>query len=309
LNLEEKNKNIVAYHTPVLFTESIDALNIKQDGIYVDATFGAGGHSRGILARLGEKGRLLGFDCDADTLDNRPADDRFTFVRSNFRFISNFLRYYGITAVDGILADLGVSSHHFDSPERGFSFRGDEKLDMRMNRCAALSAAAVLNNYSEERLADVFYYFGEIRQARGIARAVVRERERKPFENTAHFVATLQPFFSREKEKKDLPRVFQALRIEVNGELESLKLLLQQSLTLLKPQGRLAVISYHSLEDRLVKNFLRSGNFEGKMEKDFYGNPQVPFVSAERKAIVASPEEILRNPRARSARLRVGEKV
>ncbi len=299
----------VVYHIPALLHETVDGLNIKPDGIYVDVTFGGGGHSLEILKRLGKKGRLFGFDQDLDAIKNVPDDPRFTFVRSNFRFMKNFLRYYDVEKVDGVLADLGVSSHHFDEVERGFSFRYNGKLDMRMNTAAGITAETVINSYSEEQLADVFYLYGELHNARKIARTLIKSRESKPVEQIFQLVEILKPYFSREKEKKDMARVFQALRIEVNQELEALKKLLTVSVELLNPGGRIAVLTYHSLEDRLVKNFFKSGNFEGKIIKDFYGNIIAPLKQVNSKVIVANEEEILHNPRARSAKLRIAELV
>jgi 16S rRNA (cytosine1402-N4)-methyltransferase len=294
-----------AYHVPALLTETIDGLDIKPDGVYVDVTFGGGGHSREILSRLGANGKLLGFDQDEDAVKNALEDPRFIFVRSNFRYMTNFLRYHGIEKVDGILADLGVSSHHFDEAERGFSFRFDGALDMRMNTKSPLTAAVVLNTYSEEQLADVFYLYGELHNSRKIARTIVNARSAHPFDRIFPFIEVLKPFFGREKEKKDMARVFQALRIEVNKEMDVLKTLLNQSLEVLKPDGRLVVLTYHSLEDRLVKNFIKSGNFEGKIEKDFYGNVLAPMKAVNNKVIIADEDEVARNPRARSAKLRI----
>lgn len=299
----------VVYHIPALLHDTVDGLNIKPAGIYVDVTFGGGGHSREILKRLGKKGRLFGFDQDLDVLKNVPDDPRFTFVRSNFRFLKNFLRYNGVEKVDGVLADLGVSSHHFDEEERGFSFRYDGKLDMRMNTCSKISAETVLNTYSEEQLADIFYLYGEMHNARKIARTIVKSRSDQPIQGIFQLVEILKPYFAREKEKKDMARVFQALRIEVNQELEVLKKLLSASVEVLNPGGRIAVLTYHSLEDRLVKNFFRSGNFEGKIEKDFYGNVITPLRQVNNKVIVASDEELQQNPRARSAKLRIAELI
>ena len=295
----------LAYHTPALLNETIDGLSIKPDGIYVDVTFGGGGHSREILSRLDEKGKLLGFDQDEDAIKNTINDPRFTFVRSNFRYLKNFLRYHNIEKVDGILADLGVSSHHFDEAERGFSFRFDGVLDMRMNTKSPLSAAVLLNTYSEEQLANVFYLYGELRNSRKIAKMIVDARAKKPFNMIFPFIELLKPHIGRETEKKDMARIFQALRIEVNIELDVLKSLLEQSLEVLNPGGRLVVLTYHSLEDRLVKNFIRSGNFEGKIEKDFFGNILSPLKAVNTKVIIAGNEEIERNPRARSAKLRI----
>ena len=293
------------YHIPALLNETIDGLNIKPDGVYVDVTFGGGGHSREILSKLGKNGKLLGFDQDEDAVKNIVDDPRFIFVRSNFRYLKNFLRYHNIEKVDGILADLGVSSHHFDEAERGFSFRFDGALDMRMNTKSPLTAAVILNTYSEEQLADVFYLYGELHNSRKIARTIVNARGKAPFDKIFPFIEVLKPFFGREKEKKDMARVFQALRIEVNKEMDVLKSLLNQSLEVLNPEGRLVMLTYHSLEDRLVKNFIRSGNFEGKLEKDFFGNILTPMKAVNSKVIVADEAEINRNPRARSAKLRV----
>ncbi len=307
LEIGADNKDTI-YHTPALLSETIDGLNIKPDGIYVDVTFGGGGHSREILAQLGTKGRLLGFDQDLDAIKNSIDDKRFTFVRSNFRYLKNFLKYHSIEKVDGILADLGVSSHHFDEAERGFSFRFDGALDMRMNTESKLTAAVILNTYTEEQLADVFYLYGELHNSRKIARTIVQSRAQRPIERIFQFIEILKPYFGREKEKKDMARVFQALRIEVNKEMEVLEELLIQSLDVLNKGGRLAILTYHSLEDRLVKNYFRSGNFEGKLEKDFYGNIIAPLKPINNKVIIASDEEIGRNPRARSAKLRVAER-
>lgn len=296
-----------AYHIPALLTQTIQGLNIKPDGVYVDVTFGGGGHSREILNHLGPNGKLLGFDQDQDAVKNRLDDPRFIFVRSNFRYLKNFLRYHQIEKVDGILGDLGVSSHHFDEADRGFSFRFDGALDMRMNTKSPLTAAVILNSYSEEDLATVFYLYGELHNSRKIARTIVNARAIKPIEQIFPFIEILKPYFGREKEKKDMARVFQALRIEVNKEMDVLKSLLEQSLELLKPEGRIAILTYHSLEDRLVKNFFRSGNFEGKLEKDFYGNILSPLKAVNNKVIIADDAEIALNPRARSAKLRVAE--
>ena len=292
------------YHIPALLDESIVGLAIKPDGTYVDVTFGGGGHSRAILEHLGPGGRLLGMDQDMDAWQNRLMDDRFTFVHGNFAYLSNFLRYYGVDHVDGILADLGVSFHHFDDVERGFTFRADAPLDMRMNRNASFTAAQLVNTYSEERLADVLYLYGELRQSRRLASALVKAR---PLSTTGALVEAVKPLLKPSQEKKELSMVFQALRIEVNGELEALRKLLSQSLKVLNPGGRLAVITYHSLEDRLVKNFMRSGNVEGKVEKDFYGRVNVPLQQVGSKVIAPSDEEVERNPRSRSAKLRVAQ--
>lgn len=297
----------IAYHIPALLNETIEGLNIKPDGVYVDVTFGGGGHAKEILKKLSTQGKLVGFDQDEDAVKNAIDDSRFIFVRSNFKYLKNFLRYHNIEKVDGILADLGVSSHHFDEAERGFSFRFDGGLDMRMNTKSPLTAAVLLNTYSEEQLANVFYLYGELHNSRKIARTIVNARSLKPFDRIFPFIEVLKPYFGREKEKKDMARVFQALRIEVNKEMDVLKALLDQSLEVLNPGGRLVILTYHSLEDRLVKNFFRSGNFEGKLEKDFYGNILSPLKVINNKVIIADNEEIERNPRARSAKLRIAE--
>lgn len=297
------------YHVPVMLNETLDGLCIKPDGVYVDVTFGGGGHSRAILERLGANGRLLGFDQDLDAAKNAIDDARFTFVRSNFRYLSNFLRYHRIEKVDGILADLGVSSHHFDDESRGFSFRFDGDLDMRMNRRSALTAAAVLNDYDEGRLSDIFFNYGELRQARRIAKAVVAARASAPIETVARLMEVTKPFFLREREKKELAKLFQALRIEVNDEMAALRELLCQAADSLAVGGRLAVLTYHSLEDRMVKNFIRTGNVDGRQQKDFYGNVLSPFVAINNRVLVASDDEVAVNPRARSAKLRVAERV
>ena len=297
------------YHIPALLHESIDGLNIQPRGTYVDVTFGGGGHSKEILTRLGDGGRLYGFDQDEEAYENVLNDDRFVFVRSNFRYLSNFLQYYQVEKVDGILADLGVSSHHFDDEERGFSFRFDSLLDMRMNRGSKLTAADVLNNYDEEQLSNLFYLYGELRMARKIASAIVFARQKKPIATVNEFLEIMDRFTYRDREKKVLAQAFQALRIEVNQELDALKEMLQQSVDCLATGGRLCVISYHSLEDRMVKNFFRSGNIEGEVEKDFYGNPLTNLKIINRKVIIPSEEEQRVNPRSRSAKLRIAEKI
>ncbi len=301
----------IVYHTPVLLHESVDGMNIRTDSVCVDVTFGGGGHSKEILSRLGNKGHLYGFDQDEDAIDNIPQDKRFTFVRSNFRYLKNFIKYHGEDEVDAILADLGVSSHHFDDEERGFSFRfEDSKLDMRMNQKGNKTAAQILNNYSEEQLANIFYLYGELKQSRRMASVIVKTRKEKPYKKTSDLLDTLSQFVGKgEKEKKVLAQAFQALRIEVNEEMETLKEMLEQSLDILKAGGRLVVITYHSLEDRLVKNFLKTGNFEGKIEKDIFGNFETPFRLINNKVIVPSKEEEERNPRSRSAKLRIAEKI
>ena len=298
----------MVYHTPALFEDSLEGLNIRPSGVYADVTFGGGGHSRGILERLAEDGHLYGFDQDADAEGNIVNDEKFTFVRSNFRYLSNFMRYHGVSEVDGVLADLGVSSHHFDDEKRGFSFRFDGDLDMRMNNRAGQTASDILNTYAEERLADIFYLYGELKSSRKIASAVVRKRGEKPFKAISDLLEILEPFAGREKEKKFLAQVFQALRIETNQEMQVLREMLEQSLALLKQGGRLVVITYHSLEDRLVKNYMKTGNFEGRVVQDLYGNVPSPFRLVG-KLIAPSKEEIELNPRARSAKLRIAEKV
>ena len=295
------------YHVPVLLKESVDGLQIRPGGIYVDATFGGGGHSKMILECLKGEGRLFGFDQDEDAEKNSFSDPLFTFVRSNFRYLSNFMDWYGIEKIDGLLADLGVSSHHFDNEGRGFSFRLQGDLDMRMNQRAGISAAEILHTFSEKDLADIFYYYGELRNSKAIAKAIVMNREHKRIRTSQDLIEILKPFFSREKEKKQLAQAFQSLRIATNREIDALKELLLQAVKLLKPGGRLVVITYHSLEDRLVKNFFKTGNFEGIIEKDFYGNVKIPFRTIHTKVIVPQPEEIERNPRSRSAKLRIIE--
>ena len=297
------------YHITALLEESINGLNINPDGVYVDVTFGGGGHSRAIMSRLGSNGHLLSFDQDIDAYANRLNDSRFTFVHSNFAFLKNFVRYYGYTQVDGILADLGVSFHHFDSEERGFSFRHDSRLDMRMNMSSGVDAMTVINQYSQEQLSDVLYLYGELKQSRRMASAIVKARSNGEIKTTGELVGIISPFIRRSQEKKELAQVFQALRIEVNHEIDALKRLLKQSAQVLKPGGRLAVITYHSLEDRLVKNFMRSGNVEGKIEKDFYGRVSTPWKLINNKVITASEQEVEANPRSRSAKLRVAEKL
>jgi 16S rRNA (cytosine1402-N4)-methyltransferase len=296
------------YHIPALLTETINGLSIRPSGIYVDVTFGGGGHSSHILKQLNAQGKLYAFDQDEDAEKNIIGDKRFIFVRSNFRYLRNFLKYHGVTAIDGLLADLGVSSHHFDDADRGFSFRFEGKLDMRMNKRAGISAATLLNTATEEKLADIFYFYGEMKNARKLASFVVKSRKEKKIETIADFLDIIRPCINKMQEKKELAKIFQALRIEVNQELETLKEMLIQAQELLKPGGRLAVITYHSLEDRLVKNFFKTGNFEGKVEQDFFGNCQTPLKQMSSKVIAPSDEEIERNPRSRSAKLRVAEK-
>lgn len=296
------------YHVPVLLGESVELLGVRPDGVYADLTFGGGGHSRRILSLLGPEGRLYGFDQDADTRANCPDDPRFCYVESNFRFLRGALRLRGVRQVDGILADLGVSSHHFDAVERGFSFRGEAPLDMRMNRRGRLTAADVVNGYTAEELTRVVGDWGEVETPWKVAGCLVRARAAAPITTTAQLVAAVQPCTPKRDGAKFLTKLFQALRIEINGEMEALKMALEQSLKVLRPGGRLVVISYHSLEDRLVKNFLRSGNFTGVVEKDFYGRTQEPFTILTRKAVVPAAEELERNPRSRSARLRAAQK-
>lgn len=301
------------YHIPVLLKETIDGLDIRPDGTYVDLTFGGGGHSREILARLGKGGHLYSFDQDLDALRNaRPLEEQygecFTLVRSNFRFLRNWMRYYGVEGIDGILADLGVSSHHLDAGERGFSFRYDAKLDMRMNQAGRLKASDVLKNYTEEQLADIFYLYGELKNSRRLASVIVKARAAGELETTGQLAEMLKPCLAYDREKKDLARVFQALRIEVNGEMAALRQMLAAATDLLSPGGRIAVLTYHSLEDRMVKNIIKSGNVEGKVETDLFGQSKAPLRAVNRNVITASPEEIQTNPRSRSAKLRIGEK-
>ncbi len=297
------------YHTPVLLEESVGLLDVQPEGTYVDLTFGGGGHSRRILSLLSEGGSLYGFDQDADTRANVPDDSRFHYVESNFRFMRGALRLRGVTRVDGVLADLGVSSHHFDDTARGFSFRGDAPLDMRMNRRGGMTAADVVNGYDCDRLARILSMYGELETTWKIAACIDRARKAQAITTTASLVAAVAPCTPAKEEAKFLTKLFQALRIEVNGEMEALKMALEQSLRVLKPGGRLVVISYHSLEDRLVKNFMRSGNFEGRIEKDFYGRASTPFETITRKAVVPDAEEVARNPRSRSAKLRAARKI
>lgn len=300
--------NTDVYHIPVLLNESIEGMNLKANGIYADMTFGGGGHSKEILRRMGEDCHLYSFDQDEDAEKNIVNDKRFTFVRSNFRYLRNFMRYYGVEQLDGILADLGVSSHHFDDSERGFSFRFDGKLDMRMNKRAGMTAADIVNTYDEEKLADVFYIYGELKNSRKLAATIAKARQQKQITTIWEFLDIIKPLFGREREKKELAKVFQALRIEVNHEMEALKEMLYEATDLLKPGGRLVVITYHSLEDRMVKNLIKAGNIEGKVEQDFYGNVQSPFRAVNNKVIVPTDEEVNQNPRSRSAKLRIAEK-
>ena len=296
------------YHVPVLLEESVGGLQIRPGGIYVDATFGGGGHSKLMLKGLKGKGHLYGFDRDEDAEKNSFSDPLFTFVRGDFRYLSNFMDWYGVKKIDGLLADLGVSSHHFDDEKRGFSFRFQGNLDMRMNRRGGINAADILQTFSEKDLADIFYYYGELRNSKAIAKAIVTKRANKKIRTSGDLLDILKPFFSREKEKKQLAQAYQALRIEANREIDALKELLMQAVELLKPGGRLVVITYHSLDDRLTKNFFKTGNFEGIVVKDFYGNIQSPFRTVNTKVIVPQQEEMERNPRSRSAKLRIIEK-
>lgn len=320
-------KTAETYHVPVLLKESVNGLHIKPNGIYVDVTFGGGGHSREILSRLGADGHLFSFDQDADAENNifedrgdakdcsneqkgkRFVDDsRFTFVRSNFRFLKNWMQYYGIEQIDGLLGDLGVSSHHFDDESRGFSFRFDAPLDMRMNKRAGKTAADIVNEYDEEQLANLFYIYGELKNSRRIASALTNARRQKPIVTTSDFISAVEPLFKREREKKDMAKLFQALRIEVNHEMTALKEMLMAATDVMKPGGRLSIITYHSLEDRIVKNIMKTGNIEGKVEQDFFGHIDSPYKLINNKVIVPSEEEQSQNPRSRSAKLRIAER-
>ncbi|MDE6484789.1 MAG: 16S rRNA (cytosine(1402)-N(4))-methyltransferase RsmH [Duncaniella sp.] len=299
------------YHIPALLGASIEALDIHPGGTYVDVTYGGGGHSRAIMERLDASlgGHLYSFDQDRDAVERAMTDERFTIVYSNFRYISNFLRFYGVDSVDGVLADLGVSFHHFDTPERGFSFRADGPLDMRMNRNAGMSAARFLEEADEERIADVMYLYGELRQSRAIARAIAAARRQAPVDTVGRLLEIIAPVIDPRKEKKELAQIFQALRIEVNDEMAALREMLQGACDALRPGGRLAVITYHSLEDRIVKNFMKTGNFEGRQVKDFYGRVEAPMKMLSSRPIVPDDDEIARNPRSRSAKLRVAVKL
>ena len=302
------NETEQIYHIPVLLDESINGMNLKPGGTYVDVTFGGGGHSKEILRRMDKDSRLFSFDQDEDAERNIVNDSRFTFVRSNFRYLHNFLRYYDVEGVDAILADLGVSSHHFDDSERGFSFRFEGSLDMRMNKRAGKTAADIVNTYDEEQLANLFYLYGELKNSRKLASVLVKARMQNPIQTIGEFLEIVKPLFGREREKKELAKVFQALRIEVNQEMEALKEMLYAATEALNPRGRLVVITYHSLEDRIVKNLMKTGNIEGKAEQDFFGNVQTPFKLVNNKVIVPTDEEQTRNPRSRSAKLRIAEK-
>lgn len=296
------------YHIPVLLKESVDGMNLQPDSVCVDVTFGGGGHSREILSRLSDEGHLYGFDQDKDAERNILASEKFTFVYSNFRYLKNFLRYYGVGQVDALIADLGVSSHDFDEKDRGFSFRFNGRLDMRMNTNARRTAAEIVNTYDEKALADLFYLYGELKQGHRLAAVIVKARERRPFETVDDFLAVVRPVIGERREKKDLAKVFQALRIEVNDEMGALKDMLRQASDVLRPGGRLVVITYHSLEDRLVKNAMKCGNTGGDVEKDFYGNIVSPYRLINNKVIIPDESEIERNPRSRSAKLRIAEK-
>lgn len=302
-------KTAETYHVPVLLKESVDGLDIKPDGVYIDVTFGGGGHSKEILTRLGKKGHLYSFDQDADAEKNIVNDDRFTFVRSNFRYIKNWMRYYEVDKIDGLLADLGVSSHHLDDENRGFSFRYEAPLDMRMNKRAGQTAADILNNYSEEQIADILYIYGELKNARRIASAIVKSRQSKRVETTGDLLNATTGLFAKERAKKEMAKLFQALRIEVNHEMDALKDMLNGAQDLLKEGGRLSVITYHSLEDRIVKNFIKAGNAEGKVNQDFFGRIEAPFRAVNNKIVVPDESEQESNPRSRSAKLRIAEKV
>lgn len=295
------------YHIPALLPEAIEGLDIKSDGVYADITFGGGGHSRAILERLSDKGHLYGFDRDLDARDNAPEDSRFTFVHSNYRYILNFMRYYGVEKLDGILADLGVSFHHFDDAQRGFSFRNDAPLDMRMTKNAHHSATDYLASASEEDLERIFRSYTDLKRPRAVAKAIVKNREQGAIETTFQLSDAVRPILNPRSEKKELAQVFQALRIEVNDEAASLQDFLNASIKILKPGGRLAVITYHSIEDRMVKNFMKTGNVDGQEEKDFFGRSSTPWKLITRSPIVPSEEEVERNPRSRSAKLRVAE--
>lgn len=296
------------YHKPVLLNETVDGLDIKPNGIYADMTFGGGGHSREILSRLGKDGHLYSFDQDLDAMAGAFQDERFTFVRSNFRFLQNWMEYYGVEGVDGIMADLGVSSHHLDAGERGFSFRYDAPLDMRMNQRGKLTAENIIAEYTEEQLADIFYLYGEMKNSRRLAATIVKARQQEDIKTTGQFADLMRPLLGRDREKKDLAKVFQALRIEVNGEMNALRQMLNAAIEVLNPGGRLVILTYHSLEDRMVKNIMKSGNLEGKCEQDFFGNTLSPLRPIG-KVILPSNEEQNENPRSRSAKLRIAEKI
>lgn len=306
----EMARTAPGYHVPVLLKKSVDALRIRPGGIYVDVTFGGGGHSREILSRMDGKARLLCFDQDADAEQNIPDDSRVTFVRSNFRYLKNWMRYHGISNIDGLIADLGVSSHHLDDSSRGFSFRyGDAPLDMRMNRRGGKTAADIINNYSEERLAGILYLYGEMKTSRRLAAAIAAARRQKPITTTGMLTSAVEQLIPRERQKKDMARLFQALRIEVNHEMDALRQMLESATELLGEGGRLSVITYHSLEDRMVKNLIKTGNTEGRQDKDFFGRSESRYRPVNNKPITASDSEVALNPRSRSAKLRTAEKV
>lgn len=309
----KKNNEIITaegYHVPVLLNESVDALNIKPGGVYVDVTFGGGGHSREILSRMDGTARLFSFDQDPDAEQNIVGDQRLTFVRSNFRYLKNWMRYYGIEHIDGLLADLGVSSHHLDDSQRGFSFRyEDAPLDMRMNQRGGKTAADIVNDYDEERLADVLYLYGELKNSRKLAAAIVKTRSQQRITTINQLLGAVEKLMPREREKKDMAKLFQALRIEVNHEMDALREMLQSATELLADNGRLSVITYHSLEDRMVKNIMKTGNTEGKLKQDFYGRIESPFKLVKNKPVTSDSEEMQRNPRSRSAKLRIAEKM
>ena len=296
------------YHIPVMLEECIEGLNIKSNGIYLDLTYGGGGHSKEIIKHLAPEGHLYGFDQDLDAMNGAITDERFTFVRSNFRYIKNWMQYYGVEQVDGILADLGVSSHHLDEEGRGFSFRFDAPLDMRMNQRANLTAQRIIADYSEEALSDILYLYGELKNSRRIASAIVKARQQQPVTTTKELVEVLRPLMGYDREKKDLARVFQALRIEVNGEMLALRQMLAATTEVLRPGGRLSVLTYHSLEDRMVKNIIKAGNIEGKVVTDLFGRSNAPLEAVNRSVIIPSAEEQNSNPRSRSAKLRVAKK-
>lgn len=297
------------YHIPAMLQECIDGLQISPSGTYVDVTFGGGGHSRAIMKQLGEGGRLFSFDQDLDAYANRIEDPRFTFVHSNFRYLTNFMRFHKVDKVDGILGDLGVSFHHFDEAERGFSFRADAPLDMRMNRSARVDAAQVVNTYTEEQLLRIMADYGDMRRPMPIVRAILKARDNRPVMTTGQLLDVIRPLINPKQEKKELAQIFQALRIEVNGEMDALKRFLESTLEVLRPGGRLVVLTYHSLEDRMVKNFIKTGNTEGIVDKDFFGKVNTPWRQITKGAVAPSQEEIDRNPRSRSAKLRVAELI
>lgn len=307
--METNASQNLPYHIPALLNEAVNLLEIKPGGTYIDATFGGGGHSRAIIAKLNEKGRLFSFDRDMDAYENRIDDERFTFVHGNFRHIENFMMYYGVDSVDGILADFGVSFHHFDTPQRGFSFRNDAPLDMRMNQKSSKTAAQLVNEAEETVLHEIFRAYADLKKPGAVVRSIMTEREKNPIESTFQLAETVRKALDPRQEKKELAQVFQALRIAVNHEAEDLKIFLYSTLRVLKPGGRLVTLTYHSMEDRMVKNFFKAGNIEGKQEKDFFGRVETKWKLLTKKAIEASPEEIALNPRARSARLRGAELI